>query len=118
MSTIRQPPLTGHQRRARPAWWTTGLTVPTHSGASYSYAPPRPKLCGSRVGSLWAQGEDERKCVFLGAFIFEGLNGETEGGGWPLLLELESRKKINQVGVLSALPTNLCYLCGSMLWFH
>lgn len=25
---------------ARPAWWTTGLTVPHPSGASYSYALP------------------------------------------------------------------------------
>lgn len=31
--------------------------------------------------ALWLQGEHERKCIFLGAFIFEGLNGETEGGG-------------------------------------
>lgn len=81
MSTIRQPLLTGHQRRPRPARWTTGLTVFTPSGASYSYAPRRPQLCGSRIASLWAQGEHERKCIFLGAFIFEGLNGETEGGG-------------------------------------
>lgn len=53
----------------------------TPSGASYSYAPQRPQLCGSRMVSLWVQGEHERKCIFLGAFIFEGLNGETKGGG-------------------------------------
>lgn len=40
------------------------------------------------------------------------------GAFWPLLLGLESRKKINRLGVLSSFPTKLCYLCDSMLWFH
>lgn len=56
--------------RAHPLWCQLQLCPPM---------PPALWLQGG--GSLWARGEHERKCVFLGAFIFEGLNGETEGGG-------------------------------------